>query len=326
MRLSNIIDFMKLRGKQKNTTMSNKAKYDLMRDVTDVFDGYNYYIDFLFEKLIKIFKWENLPNTVPQDALEDYILHIGYGGFTKNEKYGFLAVPPNKYGVGLYPRYEPFAQYCTPLVQGENLLIGKDIVIVKNNTYQLSCERLVQRYARLLADMDSTLDIAISNYRIQALPSFDNEESAESYKAVMVANRLGQVDTIVDKSFLSKGEFVPFNNIGATGKMLDLVQTRNEILRTFLFEIGITTASDKKERMVVDEVNANKQLLLFNISDMLKCRQKACEQINAIYGLNVKVGLSEEYEILNETTNVVEEKETTNVDENEESEVDKNEN
>ena len=302
MRMFEFLNLDKLRGKQKATTMSNKTKYDMLEDVSDVFHGYNYYINYLYEKLIKIFSYENLPPTIPADALEDYILHFGYAGITKNDKYGLVAVPCTKYGVGLYPRYEPLAQYCTPLMQGKNLVIGEDIVIVKNNSYQISCDGIVKRYARLLADFDATVSILSSNKRMPVLPSFDSEESAESYKAAMVANRLGQVDTVLDKNFIKRSVFTPFSST-PNNDLADVIEARNEILRNFLQEIGITTASDKRERMVVDEVNVNSQLLLFNISDMLKCRQDAIATANALYGLNISVSLSNEYSFIEENYN-----------------------
>ena len=295
MALSDVVDFLKLHGKQKSNTLANKAKYDIMEDTTDVFKGYLYYKNFLFEKLIKIFKYENLPPTIPQEALEDYILHFGFAGITNNEKFGMVAVPATKYGVGLYPRYEPLAQYCTPLMEGRDLIIGKDIVIVKNNTYQLSCIPLVERYARQLADADSSITIALENSRINLIPNFDDEESAESYKAYMIANRLGQVDTVMDSSFMQKGNFVDYQKNNQSTLGLSLVETRNEILRSFLLEIGITVASDKRERMVVDEVNINSQLLMFNLHDMLDARKQAMDMVNQIYGTNITVDLSEEY-------------------------------
>ena len=298
MALADMIDFLKLRGKQKSNTLGNKAKYDMMEDTTDVFKGYLYYKNFLTEKLIKIFKYDGLPATIPQEALEDYILHFGFAGITKNRHYGLVAVPATKYGVGLYPRYEPLAQYCTPLMQGRDLIIGRDIVIVKNNTYQLSCMPLVERYARQLADADSSITIALDNARINQIPCFDDEESAESYKAFMIANRLGQVDTVADSSFMQRGNFIEYQTNNQSSLSLALVETRNEILRSFLLEIGITVASGKKERMVVDEVNVNSQLLMFNLHDMLDSRKQAMEEVNRIYGTNISVELSDEYQFI----------------------------
>lgn len=315
----NFLDIFKLRGKQKDTAMSNKTKYELMEDVSDVYAGFNYYVDYLYEKLIRIFKYENLPITIPADALEKYILMRGYAGFTKTKFGGsdiFVGVPATKYGVGLYPNYEPYAQYCTPLIQGSNLTIGKDIVIIKNNSLQLSCDDIVKRYARQLADFDATINILLSNMRIEVLPSFPDEESSESYKAVMIANRLGQIDTVTDKNFIQKGTFVPYANGNNTGKITDVIEGRNEILRTFLSEIGITSASDKRERMVVDEVNVNSQLLLFNVSDMLEKRKDAIKEINALYGLNINVELSPEYEFIKKASSEKEKAGDNNEDNN----------
>ena len=307
MRINEFLNIFKLRGKQKDTALSNKTKYDLIEDVTDVFAGYNYYVNYLYEKLIRIFKYDNLPSTIPRDALENYILTFGYAGITKtrideSSDEILVAVPCTKYGVGLYPNYEPLAQYCTPLIQGTDLVVGSDIVVVKNNSYQISCDNIVKRYARQLADFDATVNILTSNARIPVLPSFDNEESAESYKAVMVANRLGQVDTVLDKSFIQKGTFTPYADNSTISKIEDVVKARNEILRTFLSEIGITTANDKRERMVVDEVNVNSQMLLFNVADMLECRQNAIKEVNALYGTDIKVDLSDEYAFIKEET------------------------
>lgn len=307
MKINELLNIFKLRGKQKDTALSNKTKYDLIEDVTDVFAGYNYYVNYLYEKLIRIFKYDGLPDTIPRDALENYILTFGYAGITKttleNQEI-LVAVPCTKYGVGLYPFYEPLAQYCTPLIQGTDLAVGVDIVVVKNNSYQISCDNIVKRYARQLADFDATVNILTSNARVPVLPSFDNEESAESYKAVMIANRLGQVDTVLDKSFIQKGTFTPYADNSTVAKIEDVVKARNEILRTFLSEIGITTANDKRERMVVDEVNVNSQMLLFNVADMLECRQKAIEEVNALYGTNITVDLSDEYRFIKDESKI----------------------
>lgn len=128
MKINELLNVFKLRGKQKDTALSNKTKYDLIEDVTDVFAGYNYYVNYLYEKLIRIFKYDGLPDTIPRDALENYILTFGYAGITQTKLEGqsiLVAVPCTKYGVGLYPFYEPLAQYCTPLIQGTDLEIGR---------------------------------------------------------------------------------------------------------------------------------------------------------------------------------------------------------
>jgi hypothetical protein len=60
----------------------------------------------------------------------------------------------------------------------------------------------------------------------------------------------------------------------------------NEALTFF----GINNAnSDKRERLITDEVNANNEVISINAQAMLLTRLEACKWINEKYGLNVNV-------------------------------------
>lgn len=319
MKLTNLLDITSLIGQQKKNTQANRKVYDSMVDVSDVSEGYNYFKPFLFEKLIKIFNYENLPDTIPAQALEDIILHTGKAGIV-NSQYGLVAVPINKYGVGLYPLFEPNAVYATPLVEGDGV-IGKDIAVIKNNAYELNCKRIVNRYARMLADAESTIVNALYNARMPYLTAFSSDESAESYKAVQIANRLGQTDAVLDKSFLTNMQIYPNNNTLTSGSSInELITAREEILRLFLTEIGVATANNKRERLTVDEVNSNAQLLLFNIRDMYESRKEGVEEVNRLFGTNIKVSLAEEYDLisgsLDKTNEIEENKERADYEQN----------
>ena len=75
-------------------------------------------------------------------------------------------------------------------------------------------------------------------------------------------------------------------------------------MRSFFAEIGIRQKSDKRERLVTEEVESDSMMLLFNIHDMLEQRQKACEEINKIFNLNMSVELSEEWDYLKKERSV----------------------
>ena len=79
---------------------------------------------------------------------------------------------------------------------------------------------------------------------------------------------------------------------------MDCIDARNELLRMFYNEIGVRYNRDKKERMIESEVENDEQMLLLNINDMLKQRQNACKEINNIFGRNISVKLSPEFEII----------------------------
>ena len=56
-------------------------------------------------------------------------------------------------------------------------------------------------------------------------------------------------------------------------------------------------ASDKKERMIQTEVDSNNQMLLISITDMLANMQEGFDDFNTLYGENVIVKLSKEFDI-----------------------------
>ena len=60
----------------------------------------------------------------------------------------------------------------------------------------------------------------------------------------------------------------------------------------FLTCLGINNSNtDKRERLISAEVNSNNQFVSCNVNKMLEARQRACELINAKFGLNISVEL-----------------------------------
>ena len=74
-----------------------------------------------------------------------------------------------------------------------------------------------------------------------------------------------------------------------------LLQYKHELWNECLTFLGINNLnSDKKERLIVDEANANEQLIQISADVMLATRQEAAKQINDKYKLDVRVGLRRE--------------------------------
>ena len=64
----------------------------------------------------------------------------------------------------------------------------------------------------------------------------------------------------------------------------------NSLMNELLTFLGINNNNtDKKERLLVDEVNANNEFILVNIEHMYEERKLACELINEKFGLNITV-------------------------------------
>ena len=72
----------------------------------------------------------------------------------------------------------------------------------------------------------------------------------------------------------------------------DLQEHKNNIINELLTKLGLNNSSvsgNKKERLLVDEVNVNNGQILMYLDIEYKNRLIACENINKKFGLNVKV-------------------------------------
>ena len=70
--------------------------------------------------------------------------------------------------------------------------------------------------------------------------------------------------------------------------------------------LGINNANtDKKERLITNEVDSNNELINYYLNCFYKPRKNACDEINKKYGLNIKVTLNQDInKLLNLEENV----------------------
>ena len=66
-------------------------------------------------------------------------------------------------------------------------------------------------------------------------------------------------------------------------------QNKFELEREILTFFGLNNNFEKKERLLVDEVNSNNEFISSNVDIMLKCREDFCKEVNEMFGLNISV-------------------------------------
>ena len=259
----------------------------------------SYWTNMLFEKAIRIFEWENLP--FPQKEIELRLLFYGYCGYIKDFTAGEMVASGGMSGVTVY--WDEFTNftYAAPTANGGTKKINEECVIINNTALRNPLLPMIKRYANLLAHTDVSLKMALVNMRIKNIITTDSQTTADSYKTMFEKFYIGDTEAILDDGLLKKGEG-GLENIALTSSgnlgVMDCIDARNELLRMFFNEIGVRYTRDKKERMIESEVENDEQMLLLNINDMLKQRQKACEEINSIFNRNVSVKLSPEFEMI----------------------------
>ena len=284
-------------------TNKKKEKNVLMID-----NSYRFWCNMLFEKCVRIFKWSGLP--FKQKEIEMRLIMYGFCGFVNDATKGYMVANGGMSGVTQY--FDEFTKftYSAPTAKGGTADIDSECVIIDNTSLRNSLYPMIQRYASLLAHADISTKMALINLRDTNTYSAKDEGTADSIKKMQEQRYKGVDGVIIDSDIISKDSVTNLTpSMSTNHSVMDCIDARNEILRSFFNEIGVKYTRDKKERMVESEVESDNQMLLFNINDMLRCRQEASEKINSLFGMDVNVELSPEFKII----------------ENNESEVDNNE-
>lgn len=257
---------------------------------------FKYWQKILLEYATRLFSYEGLPESIPAHEIDLIAYLVGYCPLvtvTNDGKVEWIAA--NSSGMfGLTDYLDMFKKvnFGTPLHFGERT-IGKNAIIVPNNSLKTPLVMRINHYATLLAHTDISLVAELVNDREIDYMEAINSSAAESMQEQFSKRYDGIPSVIVNKGFAQfKHNFLSGRSNDQSQKLWDL---RNNILSGFLEEIGVKKSGDKKERMVVNEVSADDTMLTLNITDMLECRQKAFEEFNALTGYNVVVSANIDY-------------------------------
>lgn len=261
-----------------------------------------YYNQFMLLAL-NMFEWENLPEGIETRHIEKPLIEYGYSFFYNDEDFGFVCLPCTITGFNIYN--EPTR------IQINNQIIHKSMdidegVLILNNDLRTGLYPIIINYASRLSEIETSINTNIFQQKFPFIVecSKDNEYSVrqmlknihENEPYILVKKKLDLMDIKIDD--LS----VPY----VADKLLD---DKKKIESELLTLFGLNNVADKKERLIVDEANANNDYINRNVDLLYKNRKQACDKINEKFGLNISVKrvnnieenqYREEYGVLNE--------------------------
>lgn len=283
---------------------SNKK---IEKEALELTKSLDYWLETLFEKCVRMFEWNGLPKTIPQKEIEQRAILDGFAGMVKDSKAGLIVASGGLSGVTVYcDEFKNFT-FAAPTAAGGTFEIGKNAVLIENTSLRNPLLPLILRYADLLAHAEISLKMALINNRVNNAYAVSDNEIAESVNAYYNKIYNGKNGSILDDALVNSVQNIA--NARSAGVVAECIEARNDILRAFFAEIGVRFAKDKKERLITDEVSADNQMLLLNINDMKRQREKAAKEINRVFGLNVSVKLSEEFAVIEEKPQEMQEEE-----------------
>ena len=272
----------------------------LARESSTFNAGYLYWREQLFERVMRLFVWENTGDVKPKE-IEQRLLLAGHCGITKIKNENTLtAMFGSFHGVTKYLDEWKFYNVRCPIYSG-NRTIGKDVVVIDNNSIRNPLYPLIHHYSILLAHTDVTLVDCLVNARdaggVPVVSTEKQKQSVAEYQGKIFNGQYGAVTDIGNLGI----QYVGADRKTSQG-LQDVIITREKILKSFYSDIGVRSAFEKRSNSVEAEVEADTSLLLLNLSDMIDSRKKGAEEVNKLFGTNWTVHIAEEidYGIENE--------------------------
>lgn len=262
-------------------------------DFKDKGRALNNRINYMIARLCAMFKYEGLPESIPQRMLELYLLNNGHCVVTKvNDKLyaffgGFGGELDEYYRPTIYTVANPYLQYF------ENLRIGSDCVLCGNDSAYFGVLPLIEQYGTALVENELSLQIANINSRIMSLITADNDTdkaSADEYLKNIVK---GDLSAIGESAFFDGIKTQPFTNNAGNRIITDLIEYEQYLKASLYNELGLNANYNmKRESLNSSESQLNNDALTPLVDDMLNMRKAFCEDINKMYGTNISVDLA----------------------------------
>lgn len=249
---------------------------------------------YLLQKAMSVFKWD-LPETWDRDYFLYVLYGIGYIAVVNTDKYGVIPQQCGLDGYNIF--YQPKRALVTnPLLKGlRSLDIGTQCTLIKLQPDYGSVMDLVGFYADMMALTAETAGVNLVNSRLSYVFFGKNKNTAESQKKLFDRVASGEPATFVDTALYDvqsgNPSWIPFQqNVGQNYIAGDALADLRKWEMMFDTDIGIPNANtDKKERLISDEVNANNVEVTSKADLWLDQLQKSFAQTSKMFG--VKLGV-----------------------------------
>ena len=262
------------------------------------------YVDYLDRlKLVatSLFTWEGLDEVAGIGAsrfLEIALYENGRAVFFKDEDLGYLALrvnPNDKFNVYMLPT----KVICYSFEYNKEKDFD-DIVYIMNNNLQKPTMETLKLFAYRLYEVERTIDTNLLAQKTPILIEGDTKTILTLKNVYMQYS--GNTPFIFGNKQYDLSNKLSVLKTDAPYLLDKLTLYKHEIWEECLTYLGINNANtDKKERLITDEVNSNNELINYYLNCFYKTRKEACDRINEKYGLDIKLKLNKDVLDLLET-------------------------
>lgn len=248
------------------------------------------HIAYMLNRTQSMFEWQGLPDTVPARSLELYLQVNGNACWYRYK--GDLYVFTGGLGGQPDPYYMPtIYTVANPALQlSVSLEIGKECVVMPNDSMYMGLIPMYSRYATGLTENELSLKLAVINSRIVSLISAPDDRTKKSADKYLEDIDCGKMGSIAENAFLNGIRAQPYAGTSNSNSLTNLIEVEQYLKASWFNELGLDANYNmKRESLNSAESQMNDDALLPLVDDMLKCRKLYAEQVNKMFGTSITV-------------------------------------
>lgn len=236
------------------------------------------------------FVWEGLPQGLEGRHIEKALFEYGQCAFYDDDTVGLICLPaiPSNYR-NVYG--DPTSLVLHGLNYKKDVKM-KDVVRIMNNDTCHPTMHTVNYYVEKMYKVDKAMDKNLDKIKTPYIIG-SSKQNELTMKNLMKQIKNDEEEIYYDEKLTNGGDVgVKILDLNVPYFIDKLQQHKNDLLCEFLTVMGLNNSNannNKKERLLVDEVNINNGEILMYLDVDFKNRKKACEEINKKFGLNVTV-------------------------------------
>lgn len=237
------------------------------------------------------FSYKGLPDDLTSDIVETSLAFMNRLCWYNSLTLGLMLcryVPTGEYNYYLKPKKVNILSISGQTIASD--VDFKDIVLIKDNRLDIIPVIVLFEYISKMSNIEDTL---FKNIELLKLPLFakGSKENVNTYKAIIKKmlnlDPIALVDITVPNSF----ESVDINFPASLTEQFELFKGYHNLA---LESMAIySNASQKKERLLVDEVTSQTEYVDFLYEEKKKCRLESIEEVNKRW--DYKIELIENY-------------------------------
>lgn len=262
-------------------------------ETENVKQGLQYWRDWILSKMVNIFVYDGLPETlIPRELERRAMAEDKCAVIRKDGK--LYPVSCQLAGVDAYN--EPYLfTYAQPVLGSDTREIGDNGEILYCTALSHAgrgfIPELITRYAQQLADIESSITISIINSRMTNSGQAKDQPTADSVKGFFSKIRQGVLTALHVGTILDTFQPLP-TSYNTPAPLSDFFFARDNILRALWAELGIEYVQHKRTVTLADEIAGSDATLDCALADMYLERVEFCKRLNKAFGLNCSVRIN----------------------------------